>query len=76
MLPQFDPPEPARAFQRRALRPSGSKPDVERAAGRLSDVAYRAFLMEIDPAYCDVIVRRWEEFTGRKAEHLALELVT
>jgi len=30
----------------------------------------RAFLMEIDPAYCDVIVQRWEEFTGRKAERL------
>jgi len=28
----------------------------------------RAFLMEIDPLYCDVIVKRWEEFTGRKAE--------
>ena len=28
----------------------------------------RAFLMEIDPAYCDVIVRRWEEFTGQKGE--------
>ena len=27
-----------------------------------------AFLMEIDPLYCDVIVKRWEEFTGRKAE--------
>jgi DNA modification methylase len=27
-----------------------------------------AFLMELDPLYCDVIVRRWEEFTGRKAE--------
>jgi len=30
----------------------------------------RAFLMEIDPAYCDVIVQRWEEFTGRKAERI------
>jgi DNA modification methylase len=27
----------------------------------------RAYLMEIDPAYCDVIVRRWENFTGLKA---------
>ena len=28
----------------------------------------RAFLMELDSLYCDVIVRRWEQFTGRKAE--------
>jgi len=27
----------------------------------------RAFLMEIDPAYCDVIVERWENATGKKA---------
>jgi len=27
----------------------------------------RARLMEIDPRYCDVIVRRWQAFTGRKA---------
>jgi len=31
----------------------------------------RAFLMEIDQAYCDVIVQRWEQFTGRKAERIA-----
>jgi DNA modification methylase len=30
----------------------------------------RAFLMELDPPYCDVIVKRWEEFTGRKAERI------
>jgi len=28
----------------------------------------RGFIMEIDPAYCDVIVQRWESFTGLKAE--------
>lgn len=28
----------------------------------------RAFLMELDPVYCDVIVRRWEAFSGQKAE--------
>jgi DNA modification methylase len=27
-----------------------------------------AFLMELDPPYCDVIVQRYEQFTGRKAE--------
>jgi DNA modification methylase len=26
-----------------------------------------ARLMELDPAYCDVIVQRWEDFTGKKA---------
>ena len=28
----------------------------------------RAFLMELDPLYADVIVQRWEKFTGGKAE--------
>jgi DNA modification methylase len=28
----------------------------------------RAYLMELDPLYCDVIVQRWEQFTGQKAE--------
>jgi DNA modification methylase len=27
-----------------------------------------AFLMELDLPYCDVIIERWEKFTGRKAE--------
>ncbi|QOJ04313.1 MAG: ParB N-terminal domain-containing protein [Planctomycetia bacterium] len=31
----------------------------------------RAFLMELDPLYCDVIVQRWEKFTGRHASRQA-----
>ena len=29
-----------------------------------------AFLMELDTLYCDVIVQRWEKFTGRKAQRI------
>jgi DNA modification methylase len=29
----------------------------------------RAFLVEMDPAYCDVIVQRWQDFTGQQAMH-------
>jgi DNA modification methylase len=33
----------------------------------------RAFLMEIDALYCDVIVERWQRFTGKKAQRLAAD---
>lgn len=31
----------------------------------------RAAAMELDPRYCDVILRRWEDMTGREAERVA-----
>jgi len=29
----------------------------------------RAHLMELDPKYCDVIIKRWQDFTGMQAVH-------
>jgi DNA modification methylase len=31
----------------------------------------QGFIMEFDPRFCDVIVRRWQEFTGKQATHAA-----
>lgn len=31
----------------------------------------RAFLMELDPKYADVIIQRWEKFTGLKAKKVS-----
>jgi len=43
------------------------------AAEQLSRSCYG---MEIDPKYCDVIVKRWEEFTGLKATKEAPNVLT
>lgn len=44
---------------------SGTTIIAAEKAGRM------ARLIELDPSYCDVIVRRWQEFTGRTATHEA-----
>lgn len=36
-------------------------------------IGRQANIMELDPKYCDVIVQRWEEFTGKKAVLSELE---
>tara|TARA_R100001082_G_scaffold10653_1_gene5835 strand:- start:237 stop:1430 length:1194 start_codon:yes stop_codon:yes gene_type:complete len=33
----------------------------------------KARLMELDPKYCDVIVKRWEDFTGNKAKRVTFD---
>ena len=45
---------------------SGSTMIAAEKQGRVSR------LMELDPKYCDVIVKRWEDFTGNKAELLTI----
>jgi DNA modification methylase len=44
---------------------SGSTLIAAEQAGR------RAFLMELDPLYADIIVSRWEQFSGKKAKRKA-----
>lgn len=55
-------------------RPGGSVLDLFSGSGTTLIAAERrdrrCFAMELDPRYCDVTVKRWEEFTGNKA-HLA-----
>lgn len=34
------------------------------------ELGRRCYAMEIDPAYCDVIIRRWETYTGQAAERI------
>ncbi len=46
---------------------SGSTLIAAQQAGR------RAFLMELDPPYCDVIVARYEQFTGKQAQRIAAQ---
>jgi DNA modification methylase len=48
---------------------SGSTLIAAEQAGR------NTFLMELDPLYCDVIVERYEKFTGTKATRLSAEEV-
>jgi len=38
------------------------------AAERLKRHGY---LLELDPKYCDVIVKRWEDFTGNTAKRVS-----
>lgn len=46
-----------------------------KAAIAAEQTGRRAFLMELDLQYCDVIVARYEQFTGKKAERVTAAAV-
>jgi len=50
----------------RVLDPCGGSGSTLIACEKLKR---HALLMEIDPQYCDVIIRRWQTFTGKDAVH-------
>ncbi|GHT30879.1 methyltransferase [Planctomycetales bacterium] len=60
----------ARAIQN-SSKPGGTVLDTFGGSGSTliacEQTGRRCLTMEIDPLYCDVIVKRWEDFTGKKA---------
>ena len=69
------PVELARRAIEYSSRPNGNVLDLFGGSGSTLIAAEQtgrpAFLMELDPLYCDVIVARYEQFTGQKAARLA-----
>ena len=52
-------------FSKSVFDPFGGTGTTMIAAEKLNRTSY---LMELDPKYCDVIISRWEKFTGQKAQ--------
>jgi DNA modification methylase len=46
------------------VEPFGGSGTTLMACEQLGRICY---IMELDPSYCDVIIQRWEDFTGEKA---------
>ena len=78
-VPQSEPPGGAYVTGRAApgavlAPPEIAFPDVLGGSGptliACEQTGRRAFLMEMDTLYADVIVQRWEEFTGRKGRRI------
>lgn len=67
---------PARAMKN-SCKPKGLVLDLFLGSGSTLLAAEQTgracYGTELDPVYCDVIVRRWEEFTGQKAAKLERE---
>jgi DNA modification methylase len=81
---EFHPTQKPTALPERALTNSSKQGDVilDLFGGSGSTLIAcektnrKCFMMELDPHYCDVIVTRWEQFTGQKAKLLNNKLAT
>ena len=55
-------------------RPGGTVLDLFGGSGSTLIAAEKnrrtAYMMELEPRYCDVIIKRWQEYTGQTAERL------
>ncbi len=74
MHPTMKPVELVGKFIRNSSRPGWAVLDLFGGSGSTliasEQLERSAFLMEYSPIYCEVIIRRWEEFTGQKAVRL------
>ncbi len=65
------PVELARRAMQYSSRPHENVLDLFGGSGSTliaaEELSRRAFLMELDPAYCDVIIERWQTATGERA---------
>lgn len=59
---------------RNSTRPHESVLDLFGGSGTTmiaaEQLGRKAYLMELDPRFCDVIIERWETFTGKKAQRI------
>lgn len=71
---EFHPTQKPVELAERAIRNHSSKTVLDLFGGSGSTLIAcektnrKCFMMELDPLYCDVIVKRWENFTGQKAK--------
>ena len=63
-LPGFEPPFRLTKFPSASMDPFGGSGTTMIAAEKTGRVAR---LIELDPKYVDVIVRRWQDWTGKQA---------
>lgn len=79
---EFHPTQKPVALAAKAIKNHDAKSVVDMFLGSGSTLIAaeqlnrKCYGMEISPAYCDVIVKRWETFTGKKAELCRSEKTT